>query len=263
MNCCYYNDDVLSTEWKDYEYVDVGDLCDAKMHECTVMSSHNSVIDDFQVLSAANINSLMEVLNLNFRMIELDLFKSHTSDEPVVAHGNLEKNLQGTSSIPFEDCIELIGKYGWKCTNLPLFIIFEMNIRNSDTATLKRVEEIVHKYLGDRILRKSNKLLRDYTIGDMAGKVVILPTSDRREFSFTFATLYGSGNFHNLSEKSGSRRTDRLTRVYPANTIVSVNYNWSPFIRDGAQFVTMNATYKDKYLKDYMKYFHGNGIVKL
>ncbi len=105
LNCCHSNDAVISHGWKDFEYVSVEKLGleNIPVKRCTIASSHNSSIGSLQMIGGSTVDNFIKTLNLNFRMLELDLFRDHkkSSHDPVVSHGNLENNLQVTSSISF------------------------------------------------------------------------------------------------------------------------------------------------------------------
>src|SRR5690606_37408573 len=106
-------------------------------------------------------------------------------------------NLHSTSSVRLDKCLKVIRDYAWRCTNEPLFIAFEMNISSGDIKTLNNMKSMIQKYLGNRLLLpSSNKLLKNYTITELTGKVILLSTSHRNQLDeLIYTNLYGGGQF--------------------------------------------------------------------
>lgn len=247
------NRENVSHEWKPFMTFDNSDLNDVKLIDCSCMSSHNSTINSFQIFGNSNLNNLLKTINLNFRMIELDVFTSHKhkSSKPVVSHGRTKNNLQVTSSVSFEKCIKMISEYAWRCTDLPLFLTLEVNTK--EPKTLIRVNEILLKYLSERMIPDiPNKSLKNYTISELRGKIVLI--------SSTESVISNQIYLQNVSHThSGILNRNELSRIYPNNKILSKNYSFFnfPYIN----FISMNTGYSDKHLKNYLAYFAGEGII--
>jgi hypothetical protein len=251
LNCCSPNDSVITYKWIEHKYTSIEDLglSSEKLLDCTVMSSHNSTLDRYQILGTSNINLLLEAINLNFRMIELDIFHDENGD-PVVSHGRKSDNLQVTSSIPFRDCIKVISEYAMKSTDLPMFITLEIN--TIDEGALKQVNKIMEENLNG-ILIKDTMELKDYYLKDLRNKYVILSNNSKIN---NFPT-----RLHNHPEtREYTIDLNTLTRVYPDNVILSLNYDYRNHL--SANFISMNVGLQDDYFHNYLAFFNHNGILK-
>lgn len=252
----------ITHKWKHTSYIDILEdksLDNVTVGQCCFKSSHNSVVGDVQIFGPASINILARVLNAGVRAIELDIFTSHSSHvTPVVSHGNEENNLQVTSPVNLSTCLQYIRDYAWIDTNEPLFIFFEMN--TSTTATLQTMNKLICDYFPDR-LYSSKKSLFNVPLRDLANKVIILPSVHKAELkTVAFTSLYG-GQFVNRSSADTALYTsDKLTRVYAANTFLSTNPDPAPYITMKNQFVCMNWSNTDKHLVTYKTYFGDKGI---
>jgi hypothetical protein len=251
LNCCSPNDSVITYEWKESKYVSIEDLglSNEKLIDCTVMSSHNTTLDRYQILGTSNLNVLLEAINLNFRMIELDIFHDEQSN-PVVSHGRQSGNLQVTSSILFRDCIKVISEYAMKSTDLPMFITLEINTANE--SALKQVNEIMEEYLNGILIKETTEL-KDYLIKDLAGKYVIICNNSKIDnFSVRLR------NYPNTRDYTIDHST--LTRIYPDNVIMSSNFDYRDHL--SANFICMNVGLQDDHFLNYLAFFNRNGIVK-
>lgn len=241
-------------QWIDKCYIDVDELFynKTKLIDCNVMSSHNSTIDDFQIIGASHIEILKEILNLNFRMIELDIFNDYCSHKPVVAHGRNSHNLQVTSAISFEKCCNIIKDYAWRNTNMPLFLNLEIVTSNNNT--IKQVNRILFNLFKDRILFNFYKPLKDFTLSELKNKIIIMPNKPLLvQAKYKLENFSESCNLLNIN-------FDELTRVYPNNLLLSRNLDYYKFKR--CNFICMNVSYKDKKLRKYLEFFKAsNGIM--
>lgn len=241
-------------KWIDKAYTDVDELSykNTKLIDCTVMSSHNSTIDDFQIIGASHLEILKEVLNLHFRMIELDIFNDYFSDKPVVAHGRNQYNLQVTSFVSFEKCCNIIKDYAWRNTNMPLFLNLEIVTSNNNT--IKKVNSILFNLFKDQLLFNFGKTLKNYTLSELKNKIVIMPNKPLLiQANYTLQNFSESSNLSTIN-------FDELTRVYPNNVILSRNLDYLRFKK--CNFICMNVSYKDENLDYYLEYFeNSNGIM--
>jgi hypothetical protein len=251
LNCCSPNDSVVDYVWVDRPFVSVENqgLTNEKLLNCTVMSSHNSTLDRYQILGTSNLNILLEAINLNFRMLELDLFHD-SKGNPVVSHGRKNGNLQVTSSVLFSECIDVISKYAMKNTNLPMIITLEINTDNEDA--LSSINEIIEKNLTGILVKESTEL-KDYLLKDLAGKYIILCKNSKIN--------HFPANIHNHPDtRKYTLDLTELTRVYPDNVIMSSNYNFRTHLP--ANFISMNVGLQDYKFRNYISYFNHRGIIK-
>lgn len=251
LNCCAPNDSVVDYVWEDFKYISVENqgLSTKTLLDCTVMSSHNSTIDKFQIFGTSNLNVLLEAINLNFRMIELDIFHDE-QNEPVVSHGRKDGNLQVTSSVSFKDCIRLLSNYSMKCTDLPMIITLEINTDNDHA--LSRVNEIISEFIPvNDILVKMDTELKDIPLKDLTEKFIILCNNSKINNFPVFMHNYPDTHEYTFDP-------NELTRIYPDNVFLSTNYDYSVHLP--CNFISMNVGYRDQDFMNYLYFFNGCGI---
>lgn len=249
--------------WVTQKFVSVVDrkMKDTILADCVVASSHNSMLGALQILGPVSLDFLKEVLNNNFRMIELDVYRDDLYF--VVAHGT--QDTMFTSTIRFSLCLRMIRDYGWKDTDLPLFLCIDANFDLKDSTYTREFNNLCRQYVGDRILYTTSRQLGSYTLGELRNKLVIISANIGSDITrVNYTTLYGSVNFTNLSnddEKIPKPYGYQLIRIYPDNLLVSTNYDWYKFTQRGVQFPTINAFGNKRFTRNYLRYFERMGIL--
>lgn len=243
--CCFIPK-FKTYKWKKryFQNVDDMDIKDEPLLNCSVASSHNSILGQMQICTRASTYPLYKALNHNFREIELDVF--YLDGEYVVAHGRNNKCI-ATNTIPLEDCLAVIRDYGWKDTNMPLFISLELNTDNTF-----ELQEIFFDYLGDKIYNDKTKQLKNCSISELKNKLIIISNQH-----LNFEPRY---RLYNMSVKGTPNGISDLVRIYPDNKVLSTNYDFYKFLPH-ANFISINSCYKDKYYYQYIGYFN-KGIIK-
>lgn len=259
-NCCCEDDAIIEKyTWKDFDFVSADTVKDFHVHQCKIQSSHNTSLGDFQMFDKCNIDIIMNALNLNFRMLELDLFENDATKEILVSHGF--KNTTVTGCLSFIDCLNVIHEYAWKCTDLPLFLVLETSVNSK--RFFRNIDTLLETTFQSRLPSLKGKL-KNYTIKELRNKIIILTTFDGLKWSS--GCLYGKNRcIINKSHKSKfldeETEGNDLYRIYPANTLVSSNYDFTKFA--SCQFVCINIGYRDKYFYQYLDYFDKKGIIPL
>lgn len=265
VNKLFPNPNSFSYKWVDHTYIDImkdSELMKCVVRECAWKSSHNSVVGDVQILGPASINIFTSVLNAGCRVVELDIFESNKElGKPVVAHGNLEANLQVTPAVDLELVCEVIRDYAWRNTNEPLIVFMEMNIEWNNRVVQENIVQTFQYYLKDR-LYLSSVPFADLPLSLLAGKLIVIPSTRMTGLQpILYTSLYGSRQFHNrASNQDPFESKSELVRVYAANVIVSNNFDPRPFLAVKNQFICMNWTYKDRHLTVMSSYFKGKGV---
>lgn len=252
--------------WKHTPYIDIDkdmQLLVKPVYQCQFKSSHNSVVADVQIFGEASINCLAFVLNNGVRAIELDMFESQKrKGVPVVSHGNKEFNLQVTSAVDLKVCLQYIRDFAWVDTNEPLFIFMEMNVE--DETTLMNMENLFLEYLGHRIFTPGSAAINAIQLSRLKNKCVVIPSTKQPLLSKVCQgmSLYG-GKFRNIGSNDDPEEPvgEMLIRVYADNLFLSRNPNPLPFLQKRNQFVCLNWTYEDNWLKTYKKYFGNKGVL--
>lgn len=254
--CCYNSN--INYKWKDFGPINIADLQlqNCKLKHCICSSSHNTLIGDLQIFGNSNINHLIKILNLNFRMIELDIFIDNNNSF-IVSHGN--DNIRVTTNVKLETCLQVISEYAWRCTDLPLFIVLELNFENNESS----LDELMYRYFSDKIFLKVSSL-GDTIIGDLKNKLIVLVSTPNKNLKCSIGNLYGKNkimyNIPNTQKTQHSQNEFNLCRIYPSNFIISRNYDFKEFLN--YTFISMNVTYMDTYMKEYFEFFDGQGIKK-
>lgn len=231
--------------WKSHVYqnVDNMDIKNAKLQDCAISSSHNSILGKLQVCTRVSLYPLSKALNYNFRMIELDIF--NIGGEYKVGHGR-DNNCIATDTISLEDCFATINQYGWEDTNMPLFISLELN-----TTKIQDLETLIYKYFANRLYKDKTKQLQDCTISELKNKIIFL-SGQKLPFEPSYL-------LHNMSVNGHPNNLSGLVRIYPNNKVLSSNYKFHHFLPH-ANFISINSCYKDKYYYQYRGYF-SQGII--
>lgn len=265
INKVFPNPNTYTRKWVRTPYINMFkdlSIANARVGECAWKSSHNSVVGDVQIIGPASINILAGVLNQGCRVIELDMFEDQkVKGKPVVAHGNLENNLQVTPAVDFEVICKLIRDVAWMDTNEPLIVFLEMNVEWNNKPVLQEIVRLVFKYLTPHMFQ-SNQKLKDVPLLLLSNQVIFVPSVRYSVLeSISYTALYGSGEFVNRSSNLPAENGgDKLVRVYAANVILSNNPDPRPFLAKQNQFVCMNWTFQDSPLQIYKQYFDGKGI---
>jgi hypothetical protein len=218
------------------------------------------------------------------RVIELDCFAKNnngtTQDDmmPVVAHGVERKqgDIFTTSYIPFEECIDVISKYGF-LTSDPLIVCLELNT-NQLLSTQKIMKEIILSKLGNKLLDKSYKISnlnnRKYftkeSIGNLLNKVIFISgggyTSELMDIlDGSFGESEYWSNTDNIDERlKQPNRPGIVQRIYPVGNLsghLSYNYDPIPFWKNRYQMVALNFQLVDDNLMKNIAMFKTNSYV--
>lgn len=234
-------------KWDSSLYEDVENLAikDEYLINCNIASSHNSILGKLQICTRVGIYPLLKSINKNFRQIELDVF--YKNNKFVVGHGKSNECI-ATNTIDLIECFDIINEYGWKDTNLPLFISLEVNTNNT-----KDLEVLIRSYFTNRLYDSKTKQLQNCTIRELRDKLIILSGKH-----LNFEPLYKLSNYPQITKFDN---TDNLVRIYPTNILLSKNYDFYQFLKK-SNFISINTCYKDKYYYQYIGYFKKCGIRK-
>lgn len=248
LNCIF--SDHRTYTMKGFEFVDVEPIKENVIRDCVILGSHNSTLFNMQIGGKSGLEALLRSLDYNCRMLELDVYSSPVNDEPVVSHGN--KSCQATSAVSLESCLEVISEYGWRYTNLPLFLMME--ICTTNTKTIDQIEALINMYFSHKIIQETKTRIENMTLERLKERLVIIPQHQR---------LRGlkPPKLINVSNKATKKMQFSLSRVYPHNVFLSSNYNWKEFLPYYYNFITMNIWYKDKHLKSCLDFFQYRGII--
>lgn len=235
-----------------------------------IRTSHNSYIGrGMQYGSKASSQAVVDALNLGARCIELDIgFKD---GKCVVGHKGPKPGMFSTTTVPFEDVLRVVQDNAFRLVDDPLFIIIDnYSDPNNDNLviTAKSIiettlpKEQVLNFSGTRVT-DSRHFLRDYTLGELRGKIIILGiniTPFGGEYPFFEGSLRNRGN---RSEDAAEEQDfSFMTRIWTQDTkaIFSFNIDAIPFMNKNFRMVSMNFGMRDYNLLKYLREFGDHGL---
>ena len=261
------------------------EVLDKPFHEFYVNTSHNSYVPCNQNADVASSEAIKRTLGMGARVIELDCYaKKNTGTtkedlEPVVAHGIERKSgdIFTTSKITFEECIEVISKFGTLSSD-PLIINLELNTNNL-IETQKRMKEIIISKLGDKLLPKeykistnnqTRKLFVNEPIRNLLNKVIIISEGDYTNelkdiIDDTFYTDKIQNTDHNDKDVINKiNKPGFVQRIYPTGNVeghLSKNYDPTIFWKNKYQMVALNFQVVDDNLMKNVAMFKNSSFV--
>lgn len=260
------------------------DLLNKPFNEFIISTSHNSYIPCTQNIDVASSEAIKYALAMGARVIELDCFAknnngtSHDDMIPVVTHGIERKqgDIFTTSYITFEECIDVIAKYGI-LTSDPLIVCLELNTNNL-LPTQKIMKQIILTKLGDKLLDKSYKISnfkdRKYftkePVANLLNKVMFISGGGYTPelIDILDGTFDESEYWSNTDNINGSLKQPNkpqvVQRIYPAGDLLghlSYNYDPTPFWKNRYQMVALNFQLVDDNLMQNIAMFKSHSFV--
>jgi len=261
------------------------EVLDKPFHEFYINTSHNSYVPCNQNADIASSEAIKRTLGMGARVIELDCFAKKNTGitkedlEPIVAHGIERKtgDIFTTSKITFEECIEVISKFGTLSSD-PLIINLELNTNNL-IETQKRMREIIMDKLGDKLLpkeykistnNKERKLFVNEPIKNLLNKVIIITgggyTDELKDIiDDTFYTDKIQNTDHNDKDVINKiNKPGFVQRIYPTGNVeghLSKNYDPTIFWNNKYQMVALNFQVVDDNLMKNVAMFKNSSFV--
>ena len=249
--CCYKKD---SFTWQDTpKYYMPSAIAAAKVAHSFIASSHNTYIDSkLQILGNANEVEVQRVLYMGARALELDIWSKSTNDStPVVAHGGEygKYDVLVTPTIDFSKYLDIIAQYGWRNSNLPLFLCLELNGSDETNA---RVAQLIRDRITPRLFGPQVELGQTQ-YQDIKDKLVICSSGcDNPEMNSLVNYHWTTPAFRNINYSTLDDYADladfskeHIVRVYPGNKVLSRNYDPAKPWNLGCQMVAINYNYED------------------
>lgn len=243
--------------------------------EYFIASSHNSFLNDVQLLTCSRSSAVKMTLEKGARMIELDIFFDSNAGNVLVSHGRKMKkfNLFCSYPISLEDACETICEFITPETS-PVFLSLEVNIGYSPEAQ-KVTADILQSSLG-KLLIPGKLDLREACPEDYFGKVILcsghgtvsggpleaLINVDFGREGYLYNRSCGTILKNNESYKNMIRNS-YVIRSYPPNKFLSRNFDPLPLMNLGVQFIAMNYQNRDSHMRTYEKVFETFGDSKL
>lgn len=239
--------------------------------EYFIASSHNSFLNDVQLLTCSRSGAVKMTLEKGARMIELDIFYDPRSHNILVSHGRKMKkfNLFCSYPIRLEDVCETICDFITPETS-PVFLSLEVNIGYSPEAQ-KVAADVLQSSLG-KLLIPGKINLREACPEDYIGKVILcsghgtvsggpleaLINVDFGREDYLYNRSYGT-ILKNIESYKNMIQSSYVIRSYPSNKFLSRNFDPLPVINLGVQFIAMNYQNRDSHMRTYEKIFETFG----
>lgn len=241
-------------------------LYGCRITELSILSSHNTYLENIQILSKSSVEAIKTALNRGIRCIELDVFAD--GDKVIVAHGAPKaignQDLIITTTINFEEVIQMISEEAFKNTELPLFICIENNTEGNINAN-NNMARIIREKLSERLI--NNRTIPTTLLGQLLNKVVIMSGGGGAGDFINLVNVFWSDNgVHNISSARITPNNPQLVRVYPEGNlsgVLSLNYDGVKFINSGCNFVSMNTQCFDNEYLRVIQRFGSNAIIRV
>ena len=251
-----------------------------KLCDFYIASSYKSYLPCTNYLDYASLDSIKKALFYGARYIDLDVMNKSFGSCPklVVCNGIETGNWHLTTSIDFEETIKFISEYAF--SNLvnnnadPLFI--NINLKtwyNKDSYEV--CASILNKYFSHKFLsleygykgQHSGVNIGQTNIKNLLNKVIIICDNDVVGTAMDeIVNIGGPANIRDMTYKEVEDCIDieeyrefnkeYMTRVIPSFTgRLKQNFNYLLPYYLGCQFICMNYTKPDKWMKSYIDTF--------
>ena len=230
-----------------------------------IMASHNSYLAGmFQIFSCKSPHGIItSLLKKNFRAIELDVF--YYDNEIMVFHGqktSCSMPLICSRLMKLTDAFDEITDYIQQNDTTPIIIFFEDNIGNvvGYEKMYAELETYKTNMASERLKFTMN------TPEQYRNKVLVAMCQTSSILDSKINFLLNNEPFMNMSYPNPDDHFDYgnyiknggVVRRYPANKILSRNFENISMLNIGTQFVSVNAQEDDQYYNSYMNFFKKN-----
>ena len=235
---------------------------DTKLIDLHIRTSHNTYISGRQHANATSTNAIIEALDLGARCIELDL--GLKNGKWVVGHG-VGNGTFTTSTLTFDEMIQVIADNAFKKVDDPLFIALEIYDRDPIAAEalyntiMAKLGSSVYKdrYTIDDQLQRVPISFADLTLGQTRNKVLFFS----KRFGNTQLDQLFEGPLTNMGTDDPNSRFlqphGQMNRIFPAEwySATSLNINAIPHMSNNFNLIGMNFGCYDKHLYEYLSAF--------
>jgi len=250
-----YNHNIKPIKSKKY-------LLNKPLKEFYINTSHNSYMSCAQNFNIINIDAIKNVLLMGARCIELDI--NEVNNNPIVAHGT--QYFLTTSFIYFENCIDLINKYGF-LTSDPLILF--LDIITTNITVLNKIKKIIKNKLKDKLLSQEYKIngtkkFKDEPIKNLLNKIIIINSTKNDYINNILCDILDDNTYQIKNNCDNIIYDNYMKRTYSCYNIKDIlSYNIDPEIywKNKTNMVALNfQTFDNNLFKNYVM-FKNNSFV--
>jgi len=247
-----------------------------------IASSYKSYLPCTNYYDYACMDAIKKTLYFGARHIDLDIMPKGFSncDDLVICNGRGRGNWQYTTSIPLEETLKMISKYAFSTKvpngSDPLFITLNMKTWNNKQA-YEKCAVLIKQYFIKKLLplefgfqgRHSRVNISTSPIKKLLDKVIFICNDDVTDTGLDELVNISSKNYGNMRQVTYKEVEDCkditefrnfnkrfMTQVVPSfEDRMKSNFNYLLPYYLGCQFICMNYTEPDKWMKLYVETF--------
>ena len=266
------------------------------LKEFMVASSYRGYMGKYQILEYCSIKLLKKTIQSGARFLYMDIFND-TLDEfasPIISSGIERGNWKLTfNTETFEDVCKTIKDTAFNAGHVdnpddPLFLAINLKV-NKNAVCLNKIKKLLYKYFRRELLGPEFSYMRgdlpNTPMKKLRRKVVIFASGGAEGSTFEELINYSWDNDENNFRKISYRSLDKklssvdtiklnpqdvreynktgFTLIVPEeNGFFTRNYDPTPYLKTGCQFICMNYQKVDNYMSKYVTSYRYSSFKK-
>lgn len=269
---------------------------DLPLKEFMVASSYRGYMGKYQILEYCSIKLLKKTIQSGARFLYMDIFND-TLDEfasPIISSGIERGNWKLTfNTETFEDVCKTIKDTAFNAGHVdnpddPIFLAINLKV-NKNAVCLNKIKKLLYKYFRRELLGPEFSYMRgdlpNTPMKKLRRKVVIFASGGAEGSTFEELINYSWDNDENNFRKISYRSLDKklssvdtiklnpqdvreynktgFTLIVPEeNGFFTRNYDPTPYLKTGCQFICMNYQKVDNYMSKYVTSYRYSSFKK-
>lgn len=259
---------------------------DIPLKEFMVASSFRGYMGKYQILEYCSIKLLKKTIQSGSRFMYIDIFNDSLDEfaSPVISSGIERGNWKLTfNTETFEDVCKTIKNVAFNSGHVdnpddPFFLALNLKT-NKNVVCLNKIKKLLYKYFRNELLGPEFSYMRgdipNTPMKKLMKKLVVFSSGGAEGSAFEELINYSWDNDNNNFRKIGYKSMDKtltsvdsiklnpedvkkynnngLTLVIPEeNGFFTRNYDPSPYLKTGCQFICMNYQNVDNHMSKYV-----------